>query len=30
MVTENTYLMFDFVDANNKVQSVALKSIIEN
>jgi hypothetical protein len=29
-VTENTYLMFDFVDANNKVQSVALQSIIEN
>ena len=29
-VTENTYLMFDFVDANNKVQSVAIKSIIEN
>jgi len=29
-VSENTYLMFDFVDANNKVQSVALKSIIEN
>jgi hypothetical protein len=29
-VTENTYLMFDFVDANNKVQSIALKSIIEN
>jgi hypothetical protein len=30
MVTENTYLMFDFADANNKVQSVALKSIIDN
>jgi hypothetical protein len=30
MVSENTYLMFDFVDANNKVQSVALQSIIEN
>jgi hypothetical protein len=30
MVTENTYLMFDFVDANNKVQSVALQSTIEN
>lgn len=29
-VTENTYLMFDFVDANNKVQSVAIKSIIDN
>jgi hypothetical protein len=29
-VTENTYLMFDFVDANNKVQSVALQSTIEN
>jgi len=30
MITENTYLMFDFVDANNKVQSVALQSIIEH
>lgn len=30
MVTENTYLMFDFTDVNNKVQSVALQSIIEN
>jgi hypothetical protein len=30
MASENAYLMFDFVDSNNKVQSIALKSIIEN
>ena len=29
-VTENSYLMFDFIDANTKIQSVALQSPIQN
>lgn len=30
IVTQNSYIMFDFVDANGKIQSIALKSPIEN
>lgn len=30
VASKNTFLMFDFVDSNNKVQSIALQSIIEN
>jgi hypothetical protein len=30
MVTENSYLMFDFIDANNAVQSVALTTPIKD
>lgn len=30
VATQNSYIMFDFVDANGKIQSVSLKSPIEN
>jgi hypothetical protein len=30
MVTENAYIMFDFIDANSKIQSISLKSPIED
>lgn len=30
LVTQNSYLMFDFIDANNKIQSVALTTPIKD
>lgn len=30
IATQNSYLMFDFIDANGKIQSISLKSPIEN
>lgn len=30
MVSQNSYLMFDFIDANGRIQSVSLQSPIEN
>lgn len=30
VVNQNSYLMFDFIDANGKVQSISLQSPIEN
>lgn len=30
IITQNSYLMFDFIDANGKVQSISLQSPIDN